>query len=613
MEATFAIAIFAIAAIGIFHFSMNIISHDARMETRNRALAYAQEGIEAMRSIRDINFMLLTNGDYGLERDNNIWVRIQAPENIDDFYYRTIVVSDVLRDENGNISDEGMVDPYTKKIVSRVEWDWGGVIPQSVSLETYLSNWSGINFKRITCQELNKGDFIETVMVPLMGPPDNNCGVRLEVDDEEDPPEMMNVDTGAVTMDVAVDGNYAYLAGDRVAQGLRIVDMTDRGNPILLGEFDIGARGRKIIKEGNYAYVGRQAQEGLAIVNVSNPSNPSVEGTVNIGGNGNGMAIKDNYLYIGAQTATNSLKVVDISDKANPTVVDSMDFGGIVSTVEIRSNNAFVGLKNDIDSFHVLDISNPASPVHLAVIDVGEQVNDIDLRGAYAFVATELTVGSPPPGVFAWGLTNFSLKVVDISNPAVPVLKAYVDVGGEIKGLVSRGDYLYTAIDSQSAGYIMVNISNPLSPFMVEAYNIGTNANGIDADLDYIYVSTTRRDRGMIIIEQTAPFFETDGEYIHPVIDTQDNEIIYNYITWDHQEAMGGTIKFQFRTGATGGAISDANWVGPDGTTETYYEVPGTIITTEPGAGLRYFQFKAFFETDGAGTPVLNSITVNCR
>lgn len=612
MEATFAIAIFAVAAIGIFYFSMNIIGHDARMEARNTALAYAQEGIEAMRSIRDVNFMLLTNGDHGLERKNDMWVRTQAPENIDDFYYRTIVVSDVIRDEEGNIAEEGLVDPYTKKIVSRVEWSWGGVLPQSVYLETYLSNWSGLNFKRTTCQEFSKGNFIETLLITLPSPPNNNCGIRLEIDDEADPPEMVNVNAGHQARDITVDGNYAYLAGDRNAQGLRIVDMTDKEAPVLLGQFNIGGRGRKITKEGDYAYVGIQAQEGLVIVDVSDPSNPSVQGSVNIGGNGNGMAIKDDYLYIGAETATDSLNIVDISDKSNPTVVNSMDFDGIVSTVEIRSNNAFVGLKNDVDGFHVLDVSEPASPVHLAVIDVGEQVNDIELRGAYAFVATELSRGSPPPGVFPVGLTNFSLKIVDISNPSNPVVKTYADVGGEIKALVSRGDYLYTAIDSQQAGYIMVNISSPTFPFMVEAYNIGTNANGIDADLDYVYVSTPRQDRGLVIIEQMAPFFEEEGEYIYPAVDTQDNEIIYNYITWDHHEEMGGTIKFQFRTGSTGGAISGADWLGPDGTTETYYEVPGTIIATDPEAGLRYFQFKAIFETDGAGTPVLNSVTVNC-
>ena len=53
------------------------------------------------------------------------------------------------------------------------------------------------------------------------------------------------------------------------------------------------------------------------------------------------------------------------------------------------------------------------------------------------------------------------------------------------------------------------------------------------------------------------------------------------------------------------------NYVGPDGTANTYYTVPGTNINPVHNNN-RYVRYKAYFETaDNQKTPVLSSILVN--
>ncbi len=598
IETLLAITIFAIISIGVFHTAMEVMQRDAKIELQSMATAYAQEGIEAMRNIRDRNYLLVTNGDHGLGRENGAWVRIPAPENIDDFFYRTIVVSDVFRDENGNIAENGTFDADTKRIVSTVEWNWRGFLPQSVSLKTYLSNWPGQDLIQTDCEELEQGEYEATTKEEIEGPPQENCGIKLDIEEEEST-FFASTDIGNHARDVYLDGNIAYVANNSSREGVTAIDVTDRDNPVVLDGMDVGKKGLALKKDGNYLYVAvEDRRNGLAILNVSNPSNMSIVSQLNFGEYGGKMDIKDDYLYISSNDRRGeSLKIIDISDKSNPEIVNEMGFDSVVSAINIRGNYAYIGLDRDINSFNVFDVSDPANPLHIAELDVGEQVNNIELNGFHAFVGIEDT--------------GESLKVINIADPENPSLVTSLDAGAEIEALSSHGNYLYVALDDQNAGMGAINIANPTVPYLVYNYDVTGKGTGIAADSTHVFVTTGTNNRGLVITGTTIVEFNAFGEYISPVFDTGSHDTRYNYIDWDQIEIQGGSVKFQLRTASTSGGVSSANWVGPDGTQSIYYEIPRTIIQTEPGAGLRYFQYKAILESDGIGTPTLDSVTVN--
>ncbi|MDD5270125.1 MAG: hypothetical protein PHE80_02935 [Candidatus Omnitrophica bacterium] len=72
----------------------------------------------------------------------------------------------------------------------------------------------------------------------------------------------------------------------------------------------------------------------------------------------------------------------------------------------------------------------------------------------------------------------------------------------------------------------------------------------------------------------------------------------------------GAGIKFQCRSSATTSGLEAATFVGPDGTTNTYYTTAaGSSFGAEIPAG-RYFQYRAYFEGCTSNTPALDGVTV---
>lgn len=94
--------------------------------TKSRAVFLAEEGLEAVRNMRDENFGNLLNGTHGLAISGNQWV-FSGNQDERDVFTRQIEIADI--------------DVNTKQIVSRVFWDVGTMNRGSVSLATRLANW----------------------------------------------------------------------------------------------------------------------------------------------------------------------------------------------------------------------------------------------------------------------------------------------------------------------------------------------------------------------------------------------------------------------------------------------------------------------------------------
>ena len=106
---------------------------------------------------------------------------------------------------------------------------------------------------------------------------------------------------------MAVAGNYVYVADRSV--GLRVVDVSDRANPVEVGFY--APRGAwTVAVAGNYAYTG-----SLRVLDVSNPANPTEVGFYEAPELCRGIEVAGDYAYCISQ---HSLSIVDISNPANP-------------------------------------------------------------------------------------------------------------------------------------------------------------------------------------------------------------------------------------------------------------------------------------------------------
>lgn len=599
LEVLIATSLFAVMSVGAVYLALDVVENDAKIQLDNEALLYSQEGLEAVRNMRDNDYLSLTNGDHGLALEDGKWGFVAAPEEIDSFFYRTITIDDVYRDPaTGEIAETGDLDSDIKKITSQVTWNWKAVQERDVVLTTYLSNWPSDDVVETMCTEFNAGYYFDTAATPTAGPPVDNCAVQI-ASITSPSTFFASANVGSHGTDVVVDGNYAYVAVDKVQKGFSVIDISDPTNPFVAAELDIGGKGRYIAKQGNYVYVGvDNVLKGVAVINVSNPTSPQKDSTVFNVFAGNQPAPSGNYLYMGIERFLYSFIAVNISDPLNAYITDWLNLGTNARTVHLSGNYAYLGVDDDWNGLRVVNISDPNNINQIAAIDVGEEVNAIEISGSVAYVGTEQA--------------DNSLQVVNISDPNNPVVVRSLNVGGEIQDLVIDGDYLYAGLNVQNSGLAAIDISNPLYPSLLYNLDIGAKVEGIDTDGDYLYLANDTNNKGLVIIGVTEEGMATVGTFVTAVHDTGSTETQYNFIDWDYVESPGTSVKFQFRTADSAANVWTATWVGPDGTGSTFYDTPRTPITLDSGrTGNRYMQVEAFLESDGATTPTLEAIRIN--
>lgn len=130
---------FAIAQLGFMSMKASVDRSE-----KARALALAQESMEAVRTIRDAgwasNIETLSFGSpYYVATSSNQWILTGTnPGPIANTYTRTTVIDSVSRDINDDIvASGGTDDPGTKKVTTTVTW---GSPAKTVTLVTYITN-----------------------------------------------------------------------------------------------------------------------------------------------------------------------------------------------------------------------------------------------------------------------------------------------------------------------------------------------------------------------------------------------------------------------------------------------------------------------------------------
>mgnify|MGYP000383172578 CR=1 FL=1 len=126
-------AILASALLGLIVMGLTSGLYYSRESTaiageRMRAVLLAQEGLEAVRNIRDANFGDLKDGRYALAIENNQWKLVPGEEQIDEFK-RQIIIS--------------TIDANTKRVICQISWQSIFQREGKIALAEYLTNWRG--------------------------------------------------------------------------------------------------------------------------------------------------------------------------------------------------------------------------------------------------------------------------------------------------------------------------------------------------------------------------------------------------------------------------------------------------------------------------------------
>lgn len=138
LELIIAVGIFAIVVSVLAFLTIGSYAPGRLAQEITEAVFMTEEGIEAVRSIRDSSWDALTEGPHGLAISGNNWIFQGIQED----------VSWQLNDGQRIIYVESL-GPDRKKITSQVIWKFTETRPQKVELTTYLTNWQKIT---IFCQ-----------------------------------------------------------------------------------------------------------------------------------------------------------------------------------------------------------------------------------------------------------------------------------------------------------------------------------------------------------------------------------------------------------------------------------------------------------------------------
>ncbi|MDP8239115.1 MAG: hypothetical protein P9X24_08495 [Candidatus Hatepunaea meridiana] len=237
-------------------------------------------------------------------------------------------------------------------------------------------------------------------------------------------------------MDVAMQGDYAYIAGGYT--GLEVIDISTPESLFVACNYDesrIFATSLHI--EDNIAYVGA-GEDGLCIVDISDPTSPEEISRIDTDNFVNDVNILGNLAYVADMEG--GLKIVDISDPGNPDLIRQCFEDCIISGIFIQGNYLYLVNpypEHELSLVLIANIRNPEHPSEVGAFYSGDFIEDICLHGDYAYITTILESGQD------WGPYYFS--IFNISDKRNPRWIGNCQTSSVTRGLTISGNYLYAA------------------------------------------------------------------------------------------------------------------------------------------------------------------------
>jgi hypothetical protein len=262
------------------------------------------------------------------------------------------------------------------------------------------------------------------------------------------PVQIGAVSNAGVPEGVDVAGHYAYTADS--GGTMTVYNVINPAAPTVVTSLSLGAAGpRRIVVQGEYAYIANLTNSKLYIVNISNPAVPVLTSTTTTFKNW-GIAVQGKYVYLPDSNA-GQLRIYNASNPASPSVTATISITGSSAPWGISVQGSYAYIADDgNDKFYVINISNPASPSLVGTVSLPTGVNgwSVEVQGRYAYVEGN------GDGVHFGSTYN----VIDISNPASPTVLGTVaspsnslSAGESGQDVFIQGRYLYSLVSGTAA------------------------------------------------------------------------------------------------------------------------------------------------------------------
>lgn len=578
------------------------------------AAHFAEEGLEATRSIADQNFSNLVNGVHGITSAAGTYGFTGSSDAMGD-YVRTVTVAGVNRDGNGNIVQSGGTsDARTKSVISAVTWTPGEGTPLTVTLTTYLTQWSHLLWFMDTATDFNAGYRNGTTVTQT-----GNGEVQMEKQGDMSRATLwttLNVPGGAAVTDAHIDTATDRLYITKAQNGnnpefvsFDIANMTAKSAPVM-GSTDIGTDARRFALGSQYAYIATSDLfDDIRVIRLSDmhqvstwdlftfttPSDITVDD-----------AAHRAYVTTNISPILTEFFVLDISNPlaSSPNVLSTAWLWGGVTSVSVSGNYAYLGSSNSSGELAIVDLTNTDNVVQCD-LPGSEAVNDIRVNGTRLFVGR--AAGSDP---------EFVEYAIDPSHPTdcsyiLSHVTGHVDASSDVLALdvnITMGR-AFLAVNG-SPQIVVVNLSTYAKSTVSLQGNQPCNAIAVLGP--YIYAGCQESGKVQIargLLTGSSDPYSLWSTYTSPAFDSSKTTTVWGSISW----VSTGAVSFRLRSADTQANLDTALWTGPDGTfSTTYTQSSGQAIVPNPGAtGKRWMQWKAYFSGDGTTTSILDNVSLS--
>lgn len=607
---------FVSAMVGLIMSVSNFNSKTRKLnEEKTHAMLYAVEAVEA---VKMMDWTGLTDGDYSIELSGDTWILSAGSQVLDNRYTRNINISTIERQDinnghaYGDIVEIGNLDPDTKKIVVDIDWESRTGTHKQEKLETYLYRWASDRWIQTDWSGGAGQDiFSDDTMFY-----NSDSGIDFSIDG------VVTLQSGFLDWSQATTtaiydtyGNFddndvyeidgvAYLVTENNPYGneLYILDVSDIYNPYLLGSMDAYAAITSVIAQGDYVYLSTDANNAeLQVINVSNPNSPFVSGSYDLPGNENAkdLQVYNNEIYI---VQNERLYSFSINNPDDPILLDSVEVDNDGQEIFISGEYIYIATEDADKELQVVEITNPANLDLVGEYDVlgALKGTDVFVRGNRAYLSTQNNGGGSEFYIF------------DITDPTNPAYLGEYEVGETVHSFTVIGPYALLGTNLLNQELVVLDVSFPATISNVSGFDLDGYVLGMSANCSIIYAATSSNQGEFFIIstEVTECDYSDFGILESSTFDTGSDQVVYNWISWNGIEPTNTDIRFQIATSPN--LTGPWNYVGPDGTSATYYTTSSENINYTFHENQRYFRYKLYLESDAAWqVPILEDVIIS--
>jgi len=537
-------------------------------------------------------------------------------EGTQDLLAYSFSVQSVFRDLNRNIVlDGGFLDPHSRLISINISWKDRIGQTHLINPHMYINDWNTNSIVWTTKEDFDRGLFSNTMSE--MKTDGNVRLLSMKYADWCNPSlslSAFDLPQQGIAKTISTNSGKIYMGTGDNASGVSFMDATVVGEPpqVTPGSVFNGYKTNDVFGLNGKALIATDSNsEEVVIIDIN-----SVPYT------------KVGYFdSLGPQDATSVYAINGIGFVAhanNLTLFDLSSTSGLrpqIRTTTVGTTNSIVTDMFVDESYVYLTVTN--NQYEFLIYRYSPTLQLIGQGDIGTSSPSALFISEDKNRAYIGTTTNPGKEffVLDIStkNSTYPIIVSY-----EL-GLLSVKSVI--AIDNRAVvggyggqEYVVLDITNEAIPIQCGGLQIDTGINAMtlarqDPNV-YTYILTGDANLELKIIRGGPGGGGPDGngyldygEYTSEIFDTSSLTSEYYILSIGATIPVGTSLDLQVRV-SNNITMTESTWVGPDGTSSTYFSSSDTFDLPPFLIG-RYFQYKAIFKSDTVQTPLLEEVVIN--